>query len=490
MVDVNKRLQEIEREEQLKEQRENNNINFRVLVVDDNELFIKTFISEVSPYAIVEEAYSTHQARAKLDKNNYDMAFFDYHLGENDYIDFNLIKKAAKEKNIYTVMLTVFDDEEVFEKAFDHGVHEYLVKTRGFADIIKLIQKRSSPQSDSQIEEFIKCKFITQDKDTIRSIKAMLTDDNYFNQPVFIEGQTGVGKTLLAEASHEFLLGKHTPFIHVNCSTIPENLIESELFGHVKGAFTDAKTNKIGKLKQAENGTLFLDEIATMPKKVQEALLVAIEKKQFMPVGGSQLVKSQFRLVCATNENMSNLIENKIFRSDFFCRLYRGVVPIKPLCERVDDIPLLFEYIIRRYGNRRIHIRSQAMDIIKRYSFPGNVRDVEDIVDLLMKKQKGRIDVEDLPDFVIKNENRYMKNSYKELINDTIVKMVREKGLAQYMEVHKKMIIDRFVEMHDGKIAKVMEDMKYNSRRIYEKIDVKKSKFKRYEPINDQLTVQ
>ncbi|MBF0300529.1 MAG: sigma 54-interacting transcriptional regulator [Oligoflexia bacterium] len=315
MLDLNKRLQDIEREEKQKEQREKNEKKFRILVVDDDELFIKTFISEISPYAIVDDASSTYQARAKLENNNYDMAFFDYHLGDNDYLDFNLIKKAAKEKNIYTVMLTVYDKEEVFEKAFDYGLHEYLVKSRGFAEIIKLVVKKSSPQSDAQLEEFIKNKFITQDKDTIRSLKNLLLDDNYFNQPVFIEGPTGVGKSLLAEASHEFLLGKQAPFIHLNCSSIAENLLESELFGHVKGAFTDAKESKIGKLKLAESGTLFLDEIATMPLRLQEALLVAIEKKQFMPVGGSQLVKSKFRLVCATNENMKDLIESKKFRN-------------------------------------------------------------------------------------------------------------------------------------------------------------------------------
>ncbi|MBF0313944.1 MAG: sigma-54-dependent Fis family transcriptional regulator [Oligoflexia bacterium] len=449
---------------------DNKNHRPRVLILEDDELFRLSIIQALNGKAMFDEADTNEKASVLLEKNRYDVAFFDLKLG-TEYLDFNLVRRAAREKKIYTVVLSSYDDEKFIDKAYDCGCNDYFIKSADLSGISRTIEKFSLQRNEYLFENFIKNRYITKDKETIAQLHSLLIENNSSKRPIFIEGASGVGKSLLAEAAHEFLIGQKGQFVHINCKGISETLLGSELFGHEKGAFTDAKESKMGKLKLADNGTLFLDEIATMPMALQAALLVAIEKKQFMPVGGNKLVSSNFRLICATNENMVKLVKEGKFREDLFYRIYKNVISLRALKERKDDISLLIDHFRKKLGSRRVVIRPAAMEILKNYQYPANVRDVEDIVELLLKCPKGRIDIEDLPDFVLKNENRYFKDNVENpVLNDYVLNYVRNVGLLQYLEDHKNIIINKFIDINRGRTRDAMREMNYFSNRIYDKV--------------------
>ncbi|MBF0208310.1 MAG: sigma-54-dependent Fis family transcriptional regulator [Oligoflexia bacterium] len=447
----------------------------KILLVEDDELFRMGLKSVLTEYGTIDEATNNQDARRLVSENQYHIAFFELKL-ENESIDFNLVQKASTEKRIYTIILTAHDNDTFIEKAYSFGCNDYFVKTSDLSGIVRTVENFSFKKNEQllQFQDFIRHKFISQDTYTIDQLRSLLVDNRNNRRPIFIEGPSGVGKTLLAEATHNFLIGNKGNFVHINCKGLSENLLESELFGHERGAFTDAKSSKIGKLKLADNGTLFLDEVATMPIKLQTALLVAIEKKQFMPVGGNRLVQSNFRLVCATNEDITQLVHEAKFREDLFYRIYKYVIYLRPLRERSGDIPLLINHFHKKSGDRRIVIRPKAMEILQKYQYPANVRDIEDIVDILLREKSGIIEITNLPSFVINNENRYFKNNTPSTLDsnvnniNNIIEEVRVGGLRKYMNNHKKMIVNRFIGLHHGKTKEAMKEMKYFSSRVYE----------------------
>ena len=254
---------------------------------------------------------------------------------------------------------------------------------------------------------------------------AAKTADNNFN--VLIRGESGTGKELIAEAIHYSSERATQPFIRVNCAAIPENLLESEMFGHVKGAYTGAIKTKIGKFELADKGTIFLDEIGELDKSMQAKMLRVIQKKEFQRVGDDRTITVDARIIAATNRNLEELVENGEFREDLYYRL--NVIPIwlPPLRERREDIPVLSEYFLNKIaeelGCEQKKLSGEAMDALIHYSWPGNIRELENVMERINILADGReVQKEDLP--------HYISENYHTSVNDEVPsEAVTENGL-------------------------------------------------------------
>ncbi|KAB2848792.1 MAG: sigma-54-dependent Fis family transcriptional regulator, partial [Ignavibacterium sp.] len=234
-----------------------------------------------------------------------------------------------------------------------------------------------------------------------------------------IRGESGTGKELVAKAVHINSSRKYFPIITVNCGALSESLLESELFGHEKGSFTGAQFKRKGKFEMADRGTIFLDEIGSISPKMQVELLRVIEKKQFNRVGGNELIKSDFRVITATNEPLEELVKAGKFREDLYYRLNVFTIVIPPLRERRDDIPLLINFFIKKFStamNKKVKtVSKEALDFLMNYNWPGNVRELENAIERAMVVGKtNSIVVEDLP-FHLSSNNLALSGEIKSL---------------------------------------------------------------------------
>lgn len=267
---------------------------------------------------------------------------------------------------------------------------------------------------------------------------------------VIIYGESGTGKELLAEAIHLSSKRKDKPLIKVNCASIPDNLIESELFGHEKGAFTGAIKRKLGKFELAQNGTIFLDEIGEMDKNIQAKILRAIQNKEIQRVGGEETIKLNIRIISATNKNLEEMIKKNEFREDLFYRL--NVIPIElpPLRDRKGDITLLIKHFLnKKLENNEIkNISDEALIALCNYKWNGNIRELENIIErILVLSEKTLIGIEDIPYF-IRNYNNCNIN-LKEITNveDSLPKIFNDEKIYTLKE-YEKLIIEKALKKY------------------------------------------
>lgn len=219
---------------------------------------------------------------------------------------------------------------------------------------------------------------------------------------ILIYGETGTGKGLTAKAIHINSRRANKPFISINCGAIPENLLESELFGHVRGAFTGAVANKTGKFERAKNGTIFLDEIGDMSPGLQVKILRVLEEGEFEQVGGDKTIKADIRVIVATHRNLEKRVEKKLFREDLFYRVSVIPMTLPPLRHRKRDIPLLAMHFLKNFNEKNQYavegFSEEALNLLTAYSWPGNIRELKNLVErLVVLKQEGRIEAYDLP---------------------------------------------------------------------------------------------
>src|SRR5580704_11335524 len=202
---------------------------------------------------------------------------------------------------------------------------------------------------------------------------------------VLIQGETGTGKELIAKAVHDQSPRRHEPFVTLNCAAIPSGLLESELFGHERGAYTGALTSAIGRFQMAHQGTLFLDEIGDMPLELQPKLLRVLQEQEFEKLGSTRTIRVDVRIVAATNRDLSAMVQERRFRADLFYRLHVFPISLPPLRERQDDIPLLVRHFVEKYAdrmNKQIHsIPEDVMEALKHHSWPGNIRELQNFIE-------------------------------------------------------------------------------------------------------------
>jgi DNA-binding NtrC family response regulator len=375
----------------------------KILIVDDEQIVRESLASwfEEEGY-FVDTAKDAVEALNKLTKTRWDIYFLDIKMPGMDGMELQRrIHEIDKEAII--IIITAYASVETAVQALKEGAFDYVTKpfdpdalsrlTRNAAKQRKLsienIELKGSLESLTTPPEIIgvsqHMKEITELIDTVANT----------NTTIMIRGESGTGKELVAQAIHALSSRRFSPLVEVNCGAISDTLLESELFGHEKGAFTGALYRRKGKLEIANGGTLFLDEIGTIGSKTQVDLLRAIESKEFTRLGGNEVIKSDFRVICATNTNLEEAVKTGNFREDLYYRLLVYVIHIKPLRERPDDIPELVQYFINKYKvkmNKPIEgIDAEALKMLMQYSWKGNVRELENAIERAMVSTQERI---------------------------------------------------------------------------------------------------
>ncbi|HOQ12885.1 MAG TPA: sigma 54-interacting transcriptional regulator, partial [Spirochaetota bacterium] len=248
-----------------------------------------------------------------------------------------------------------------------------------FRDISEIEHLRKEIESNYSFNDII-----SKSKE-FKELFSILPDIAVSDSTVLIEGASGTGKELIARAIHNLSGRKSRPLVAINCAAVPDNLLESELFGYKSGAFTDAKKDKLGKIALAEKGTLFLDEIGEISPAIQAKLLRFIQEREYEPLGGLNPVKSNVRIIAATNKNLSDEVKKGLFREDLFYRLNVINIKLPPLSARREDIPLLISHFIKKFnyikGKNIEGVTDEVMNILMNYNFPGNVRELENIIE-------------------------------------------------------------------------------------------------------------
>jgi DNA-binding NtrC family response regulator len=433
-----------------------------ILITDDDELFRLGLTVYLERFGKVSVASNKSEANALLETTKFDIAFIDLWMhGEITGLD--LVEKSAS-KAVYPVILSSSDEEENIIKAYELGCKDYLIKSNYRDSIDHLVEKYFSGKNENYLQKQILEEIITTDESIVKKIiqaKTMMKN----NQNIFIGGETGVGKTKLASLLNTLSGKKQSNFIHLNCAEIPENLVESELFGHTKGAFTGALQAKKGKLQLADNGTLFLDEIATLSLATQAKLLKALEDKEFYPIGGNEKIKSQFHLISATCENLEKMVTEGKFRQDLYFRLTNYKIEIKPLRERPQDIALQFKYFSKKTG-RQIVLSPEAKKKFNSYGWPGNSRELKAVTELLTLHEKGLIDLNDLPEDLLKSSSEKPLENKSSLTleqSDYIIK----NGLNDFIKNIEKQITNKVYTMNDGKIRPTLKTLQISSTTLY-----------------------
>jgi transcriptional regulator with PAS, ATPase and Fis domain len=257
---------------------------------------------------------------------------------------------------------------------------------------------------------------------------------------ILMTGPSGTGKSVLARAIHHRSSRRSEPFVEVSCGALPETLLESELFGHVRGAFTGAVTNKEGKFLAADGGTIFLDEIGNASPAFQVKLLRVLEDRQFVPVGSNKTMTVDTRILLASNRNLPEEVKKGRFREDLYYRINVVTIGLPPLCERVGDVPLLARHFLRTYSvqhrKEKLGITDEALEYLERYSWPGNIRELENVIEraVLLSKDKF-IGVDDLPDS-IKEEQKRREGVYKPMSLKEALAEPEKNLIRQALEAH------------------------------------------------------
>jgi len=421
-----------------------------ILIVDD-ELSMREFLSillEKDGYSALAAANGKEALRL-LDGEKVDLIISDIRMPTMNGLD--LLAAAKKiDSNLPVVMITAYASPEDAVSAMKIGAYDYITKPFKLDEIRKVIAgaiSRSRPlggDNDSEVGKFSGIIGCSQEMlkifDLVRRIAP--THAN-----VMIYGESGTGKELVARAIHHHSQVDANAFVPITCSAIPESLIESELFGHVKGAFTGAITNKAGLFEQADNGSVFLDEIGELSPLIQTKLLRVLQEREFKRVGGSETIKVNVRVICATNRNLEEEVIAGRFREDLFYRL--AVVPLRlpPLRERKEDIPLLVNYFLEKYSlifQKEVReLSSYAMQVLMDYDYPGNVRELENIVERGVALENSNII---LPESLVLSTHRRRQLEQSPLANDQNRKPLADEafevGLDKVIERVEKEIIE------------------------------------------------
>jgi two-component system response regulator AtoC len=372
-----------------------------ILIVDDDKVIVDYLVSSLQKEGHkCFSAFTGEQAAKIIDSEFIQVCILDYHLPDTDGLS---LMQSIKEKNpaIVNIFITAETEHGTTVEAVRKGAYDFLEKPFSIERITVVLKKAENEFFQQNKVRYLENKINTS-SDTIvvgsnPRLKEILSLLDRVAQAksfsVLIKGETGTGKELIARYLHQHSPRKNQPFIEVNCSAIPANLLESELFGYEQGAFTGADRTKIGLFELANQGVLFLDEIGDMPMDMQVKLLRALESRTIRRIGGKDSIPIDIALVSATNCDLEKAIANKGFREDLFYRINVIQVTLPPLRERREDIPELVGYFIKKYNlsfNKSIKgISEAALDLLYRYQYPGNIRELKNMIERAMLLELG-----------------------------------------------------------------------------------------------------
>jgi len=395
------------------------NTKANILIVDD-ELIVR----ESLLHWFLEDNYNVDTAEdgeialKKFEKGKYDLILLDMKMPGISGLDL-LTKLKEFDQNVIIILITAFASVPSAIRALKDGAYDYITKPIDPDELSHVVEnaleqqslKKENEQLKGSIEEIIKPDNLIGESPQMKKIFSLIQTVAPTDTTAMIRGESGTGKELVAKAIHINSKRKYFPIITVNCGALAESLLESELFGHEKGAFTGAHYKRKGKFEMANGGTIFLDEIGSISPKMQVELLRVIESKTFSRIGGNEIITSDFRVIAATNENLEDSVREGKFREDLYYRLNVFTLFIPPLRERLDDIPVLASHFLSKFTNqmnKKIKsISPEAMEFLMQYTWPGNVRELENAIERAIVVCKAEcVTVEDLP-FHINNNSSF-----------------------------------------------------------------------------------
>ncbi|GAK55810.1 transcriptional regulatory protein pilR [Candidatus Vecturithrix granuli] len=426
-----------------------------ILIVDD-EQSMRDFLAimlkkEGYNVATAEDGYEASQA---IEEDIYDLVISDIKMpGMNGLELLRHVKQVSPETLV--VMITAFSSTEDAVLAMKQGALDYITKPFDIEKIKLVIKNALERKKLHEEHEYYKRrdehKFdvgnIVGDSSAIRQIFDLIQRVSPGKSTVLITGESGTGKELIARAIHQNSPRRDKPFVAVSCGAIPESLLESELFGHIKGSFTGAIANKMGLFELADTGTLFLDEIGELPLLIQVKLLRVLQERQFKRVGGTKDISIDVRIIAATNRDLRKMVEDNLFREDLYYRLHVIPIHLPPLRERKEDIPILVEHFLekcsREIGKHFAQMTEEAMAKLLAYNWPGNIRELENAIERAVALETDDvIDVASFPENIrgatghgsslipteIPPEGIHLENVVEEIEKDLLVKALERTG--------------------------------------------------------------
>jgi two-component system, NtrC family, nitrogen regulation response regulator NtrX len=442
----------------------------RILVVDDEEGVRSSLMSILRDEGyVVETAESGEKCLELLGKNEYQAIFLDVWMPGKDGMEI-LAEVTARPVPPVVVMISGHGTIETAVKAARIGAYDFIEKPLSLEKVTltlrnALKQRRLEEKNRLLQEELSQDETLVGDSPPIRKLREEIALAAPTHGRVLILGENGTGKELVARMIHSRSLRKGEPFVEVNCAAIPEELIESELFGHVRGAFTGAVENKRGKFDLADGGTLLLDEIGDMSLRTQAKVLRVLQEQTFEPVGGGGTTRQvDVRVIAATNKDLAQSIARGEFREDLYFRL--NVIPlmVPPLRDRREDIPALSGYFLQRFGAeyaRRREVSPEAMEALKRYDWPGNVRELRNTLErMVIMTGTSEIRLEDLP-AAVKGQGGEGSNAW-EAYDGTSLKKARA-------AFERRFIVHKLQEV-GGNVARAAEILGVERSHLYRKL--------------------
>ncbi len=402
----------------------------KILIVDDEDIqrdMLKGFL-EKKGYQVLTAA-NGQQALDLFNQYPVQLALLDHNMPD---MNGDEVLEKMKEVNplVHAIMITAYGAVNTAVKVMQLGADDFLEKP---VDLVELLEKIEEIDQQLAVEEDVAqiSRNLTSqelpmqiigDSPAMKELLSVVQRVAQTEWTALIKGETGTGKELIARLIHLLSPRNQAPFIEVNCAAVPENLFESELFGHEKGSFTGATARRKGRFELAQSGTLFLDEVGELPLTLQAKLLRALQEKKISRVGSEQDINVDVRVLAATNRDLKKMTEDRQFREDLYYRLNVLEIDIPPLKNRKEDIPLLVDFFLERYRSRPVSFDGEAMGTLVKYPFPGNVRELEHFIQRTVTLARGSVIKQaDLPP-----EMRFHKASKQGNLADRLESMERE----------------------------------------------------------------
>ncbi len=459
-----------------------------ILVIDDDDQLRKSFckLLKEEHYAVISAA-SGEAGIEIAEQNTFDLVILDMRLPGMDGMEtFKKIKKI--DPKLPVIIVTAYGTTQIAIEATKMGAYDYVLKPFDVAEMLNLIKQaieagyfmRSPVKMDARPEIQQGDAIIGQSK-SMQKVYKSIGRVSQTDATVLIRGESGTGKELVSRAIYQHGVRSEKPFLIINCVAIPENLLESELFGYEKGAFTGASQRRIGKIEQANGGTVFLDEIGDMPMNIQAKILRLLQERKIERLGGEETISVDVRIIAATNKNLENAIKEGQFREDLYFRLKVVTIELPPLRERKEDIKSLILYYMEKYSNElkidNPGMQAKVMNYLIDYQWPGNIRELSNMLQKTLIFNRGApVSIPDI-DQIINNASKTTQKDEIELeeirmwVRQLLSKKPKKATLDSFVDIISSITVEEALKVTNGNRSQAAKLLDISRPTLHAKID-------------------